>query len=205
MKTILRYKSTHHVKGFGSVKFHLNSSESILLHLVMYILVLKKNLVSIFALEEKSVRVSFIKGKVLTWPMESCMRDSFALGSRVEGLHRFNGISILEMVHDTYHQSELWHQTLAHLHYEAVPKLKKLVFRMPNVQASNDGVCSRYTSGNKKRVPFPYSRNKKNDILQLIHSNLCGPIPMHYIGCHLYYIICIDDFSRKKRIYYLKN
>ena len=80
--------------------------------------------------------------------MESCMRDAFALGSRVEGLYRVNGIPISEMVDATDHQSELWHQTLAHLHYEPLPKLKNLFFAMPNVQASNDGVCSGYTSGN---------------------------------------------------------
>lgn len=67
MKILLAYNSTHPVKGFGSIKFHLNYGESILLHDVMYVPGLKKNLVSIYSLENKGIRVSFIMGKVLTF------------------------------------------------------------------------------------------------------------------------------------------
>jgi len=76
---------------------------------------------------------------------------------------------------------------------------------MPDVQASHDGVCPGCASGRKAREPFPSSRNKTNDILQLIHSDLCGSMPVHSIGGHLYYIIFIDDFSRKTWIFYLKH
>jgi len=69
LKFIIGDNSTHLVKGFGFVKFHLDSRESILLHDVMYIPGLKKNLVSIYVMEDKGMRVAFIKGKVLTWPM----------------------------------------------------------------------------------------------------------------------------------------
>lgn len=53
------------MKGFGSIKFHFNFGESVL-HEVMYVMGLNKNLVSISSLEEKGMIVSFIKGKVLT-------------------------------------------------------------------------------------------------------------------------------------------
>lgn len=65
LKIILGDNCTHPVKGFGSIKFHLDSGDSILLHDVMYVSGLKKNLASIFALEDKGMRVAFIKGKVL--------------------------------------------------------------------------------------------------------------------------------------------
>ena len=58
--------ATHHVKGFGSVKFHLDYGESILFHDVVYVLGLKKNLVSIATLEDKGMRFSFIRGNVIT-------------------------------------------------------------------------------------------------------------------------------------------
>ena len=74
----------------------------------MYVPGLKKNLVSISTLEDKGMRVSFIKGKVLTWPVGSPMRYAFTLGSRFEGLYRVIGRPLLELVHDTNHLSELW-------------------------------------------------------------------------------------------------
>lgn len=51
----------------------------------------------------------------------------------------------------------------------------------------------------------PFGENKSNDILHLIHSNICGPMPVNSIGGHLYYITFIDEFSRKTWIYYLKH
>jgi len=205
LKIILGDNSTHPVKGLGSVKFHLDSEEPILLHDVMYVLGLKKNSVSIYALEEKGMRVAFIKGKLLTWPIGSSMRNAFPLGSKFEGLYTVTRRPLLALVHHTNHLSEPWHRRLAHLHYDALPKLKKLVFGIPDVQAQHDGVCPGCASGKKTRGPFPSRENKTNDMLQLIHSGICGPILIHSIGGHLYYITFIDDFSRKTRIYYLKH
>lgn len=71
MKTILGDKSTHPMKGFGFVKFQLNSWESVLLHDVIYVPGLMKNMGSISTLEDKGMMVSFIKGKVLNWPTHS--------------------------------------------------------------------------------------------------------------------------------------
>lgn len=108
MKIIIGDNTTHPVKGFGFIKILLDFVESILLHDVIYIPRLEKNLVSISTMEDKGMRVYFIRGKVLTLPMESPMRDAFILGSRVEGLFRVNERPLLEMVHDGNHQSELW-------------------------------------------------------------------------------------------------
>lgn len=59
--------------------------------------------------------------------------------------------------------------------------------------------------GKNIRGPFPSSQSTTNDIIQLIHFDLCGPMPLHSLGVHLYYIIFIDDFSRKTWIFYLKH
>ena len=133
------------------------------------------------------------------------MRDAFTLGSRFEGLYRVIGIPLLALVHNTNHLNELWHRKMAHVHYDALPKLKKLASGIPDVQAHHDGVCPGCESVKKTRGPFPSSKNKTNDILHLIHSDICGLMLVHFVGGHLYYITFIDDFSRKTWIYYLKN
>lgn len=58
--------STYPMKGFGFVPFHLDYGEIVLLHEVMYVSRLKKNLVSISSLEDKGMRFAFTRGKVLT-------------------------------------------------------------------------------------------------------------------------------------------
>lgn len=200
LKIILGDNSTHPVKGFGFVKFQLNSGESVLLHDVMYVPGLMKNLISISTLEDKGMKISFINRKFLTWSTDAPMKDAFTLGLRSEGLYEITRRPLLALVHNTNHLSELWHCRLAHLHYDALPKLKKLVSGIPDVQAHQDGVFQ------VVRVePFPSSKNKTTDILHLIHSDICGSMPVHFIGGNLYYITFINDFSRNTWIYYLKH
>lgn len=97
IKIILGDKSTHHMEGFGSVKFHLNSGKSVMLYDVMYVPGLVKNLVFLSYLEDKGTRVAFIKGNFLTWLADSPMKDAFTLGLRFEGLYRITGRPLLIM------------------------------------------------------------------------------------------------------------
>ena len=79
------------IKGFSSISFHLDQDKTIYLQEILYVSGLKKNLISISALEDKAMKVAFINGKVLTWPMRSSMRDAFTLGSRFGSLYKVNG------------------------------------------------------------------------------------------------------------------
>lgn len=51
------------------------------------------------------------------------------------------------------------------------------------------------------RTPFKESETKTNNILDIIHSDLCGPMPIKSIGGSRYFITFIDDYSRKVFIY----
>ena len=48
---------------------------------VLYVLGLKKNLLSISSLDKKSFRVSFIDGKVLMWPKGKTIEDEIVIGT----------------------------------------------------------------------------------------------------------------------------
>lgn len=41
--------------------------------------------------------------------------------------------------------------------------------------------------------------------LELIHSDVCGPMEETSIGGSRYFILFIDDYSRRLSIYFLKN
>lgn len=86
MKIILGDNATYPIKGTVSVSFHLDFGQTIHPQEVLYVPRLKKNLVSISSLEDKGFKVAFIDGMVLAWPRQSSLKDSFTLGSRIEGL-----------------------------------------------------------------------------------------------------------------------
>ena len=56
------------IKGIGATPFHLESEYSLHMSDVLFVPRLKKNLLSISALEDKGYRVAFVDGQVLVWP-----------------------------------------------------------------------------------------------------------------------------------------
>ena len=75
---------------------------------------------------------------------------------------------------------------------------------LPNLNIDHEGVCKGCAKGKNIKNPFPKSDTKSERILELIHSNVCGPMPSTYLSGYVYYVTFIDDYSRKNWVYFLK-
>jgi transposase InsO family protein len=91
------------------------------------------------------------------------------------------------------------------LNYNALPSLQKMVTCMPVFSFEHDSICKGCALGKNSKKAYPHSNRKTNGILELIHSDLCGPMTAPSMNGCLYYIIFIDDCSRKTWIYFLKT
>jgi transposase InsO family protein len=65
-------------------------------------------------------------------------------------------------------------------------------------------VCNGCAQGKNIKNPFS-KRNSKAGVLELIHSDVCGPMPSTSISGYVYYVSFIDDYSRKTWVYFLKS
>ena len=65
-------------------------------------------------------------------------------------------------------------------------------------------VVHKERSKNVKK-PFPSSDSKAKGVLDLIHSDVCGPMSAISLNGYVYYVSFIDDFSHKIWICFLKN
>lgn len=63
-------------------------------------------------------------------------------------------------------------------------------------------VCSK---GKQKRDPFPSSNSKTNSVLELVHSDIMGPMQTKSFGDARYILTFVDDFTRKLFIYFVKR
>ena len=106
--------------------------------------------------------------------------------------------------HTTISTSELWHKRLRHLHFKALPSLQSMVSGMPPISSDKDEICKGCLLGKNAKKSFPHSNSRAKVILELIHSDICGPMSSPSLNGFLYYVIFIDDCSRKCWIYFLK-
>ena len=99
------------------------------------------------------------------------------------------------LVHDSTNISELWHERLAHLNYQALPALRNMVTGLPMLHVDHDGVCRGCALGNNTKGSFPKSESRSKGIVDLIHSDLCGPKTITSFCGYNYYVTFIDDHS----------
>ena len=67
------------------------------------------------------------------------------------------------------------------------------------------GVCESCLEGKQTRQSSHKPAIRASESLELIHSDLCGPIDPTIYGGTNYYVLFTDDFTRMSHIYPLKG
>ena len=104
-------------------------------------------------------------------------------------------------------ESWKWHLRFGHLNFNGLKLLSSggMVRGLPQIEATRQ-VCEGCVLGKQARLSFPVGDTwRAKAPLQLVHTDICGPLdPMSY-GGNRYFITFIDDFSRKTWVYFLKE
>ena len=127
----------------GEASYKLKYGKSIKMKEVLYVPGLKKNLLSISALDKKGFRVAFVDGEVLMWPKGKKIADSTVIGVKEGGLYKLKGNTYSTLTSCTINPCELWHRILAHVNYKSLPIVSKVVTSLPEIQIDHEGVCTR--------------------------------------------------------------
>ena len=103
---------------------------------------------------------------------------------------------------------ELWHCHLCHHHLAGIKKLLSgnLVtgFRLDS-RADPDPVCEACKAGKMTADPFPTLQSRASRPLQLVHSDVHGPVKVGTHQSYHYWVFFIDDFSCFKAVYLHKH
>ena len=100
--------------------------------------------------------------------------------------------------------SELWHRRFSHLHYKALLSVSKMVTGLPEIQAKPDCVCKGCAQGKNVKHSFPKNDSRAKRVLDIVHSDVCGPMSTTSLSGYVYYVSFVDDYSRKTLVYLLK-
>jgi hypothetical protein len=103
--------------------------------------------------------------------------------------------------------AQLWHQRYGHLSSKGINVLvqKGTVHGLPSVKESNTK-CANCMKGKQQREVFPKKSSRRASIkLELIHSDICGPINLESNEKKRYFITSTDDLTMKTWIYFLNE
>ena len=197
------------VVGKGNVKLMLNNV-AYTVSGVYYIPELKNNLLSLGQLQEKELTIIIQKGACKIFHEErGLIAVSKMSSNRMFMLFDQTGETgqqrCLQAI--TEDAPKLCHERYGHLSHTGMKTLqsKEMVRGLPSFDVQKF-TCSDCLVGKQSRNPIPKKSSwRAKEVLELIHSDICGPItPVTTSGVR--YVLCfIDDHSRKAWAYFLKE
>jgi transposase InsO family protein len=179
---------------------------------VLHVPKLTANLLSVRQLVAKHLRVEFSdKGCYVLSPS----RDEVAIIEEHEGLYhiKFSKVHSKEsaaLAHSNLKDDKLalWHRRLGHLNIKSVKTLRGMVSGMDLHQLKVDAstfTCEGCIEGKQQRLPFAgEGATRATKVLEIVHSDVCGPMKTTSMGGCKYFVTFIDDFSRKIWLYPIK-
>ncbi|MCP4339240.1 MAG: DDE-type integrase/transposase/recombinase, partial [Desulfobulbaceae bacterium] len=103
---------------------------------------------------------------------------------------------------------EVWHQRFGHLGKKNMKKLSsgQFVENLEILDQNDDYFCEACVMGKQAQTPFkPVETPRSTELLDLIHTDICGPISVESFGRKLYFITFIDDASRYVWVYFIRE
>jgi hypothetical protein len=98
-----------------------------------------------------------------------------------------------------------WHRRLGHRDIAAIKRLSNDGFSdgIKIVNCGIEQVCECCLEGKMSRLPFNKSTSKSTEILELVHTDLCGPMTTPTPSGNRYVLTFIDDFSKYTMVYFV--
>ena len=103
-------------------------------------------------------------------------------------------------------ESILWHKQLGHFNYATLKRMVDLhmTYGLQDIQEQKN-ICEACQLEKQTRVVFPDNAFRALSKLQLIHTDVCGPMHNESLNGSKYFLLFIDDYSRFCWVYFLKS
>lgn len=202
-----RTKSGGHGGGYVAGMNGAGKPVDIRLDNVLYVPDLDSGLLSVSKIADKGFGVLFTQKSV---EIIDKSKRVVALGERSGGLYVLKDqecAAVSNLCHSVNCQ-HTWHRRFGHRDPAVLDRIQKgqLATGMKLVNCGMKIVCDCCLEGKMARLPFPKQAERKTtQPLQLIHTDLCGPMSTVTPGGNRYFMVLIDDYSRYLVLYLLKD
>lgn len=193
-------------EGEGSI-----DSEFCILKNVLYIPQLSKNLLSVNAIIKNGGEVKFTNNGV------SILKDNKEV---IRGEKQENGLFLVNLKKESKEKEKAnlsenkkqlvqdWHKKLGHLSKTSMKKVIKMTTGMNLCEKDCeylDGVCEICTKAKQTRLPFDDTRTQASRPLEIVHTDVCGPIDPVTWDNKKYVVTFLDDYTHFSKVHLLNG
>ncbi|MCO5558217.1 hypothetical protein L7F22_011796 [Adiantum nelumboides] len=204
--------ASYPIKGVGKILITISDGSDLCLPDVLYVPGIKKNLLSVSSLAKNGLRVIFEDDRCIVRDRENGY-SLITTGTLENGLFVLDRYEkqiqacIAETKTQAMQDAELWHARFGHVGYGSLMTLQRhnMVHDLSLLEMPPRHVCEGCVLGKMHRFAFSQDGSvRATRKLQLVHSDVCGPMRTPSVGNSLYFVTFIDDFSRFCWVYPLK-
>jgi len=184
--------------GIGNVDIKTKEGTQIMLSNVLHVPGLHQNLLSVQAIAQQGHKITFVNQKCKIEQSGNVI----SLGNTVNNVYTIETALQAEVNNEKEEDiAKLWHQRFGHSNYKFLQNLSKSgsVLGLPQLKQYapyKDDLCIGCLQGKQQREPFQQREEFKTDLIELIHSDLCGPITPTGRNGERYVLTFIDDKTR---------
>ncbi|UYV72349.1 hypothetical protein LAZ67_9002732 [Cordylochernes scorpioides] len=207
-----------HATAKGDIKVSTcteNGIENVQIKGVLHVPNLRSNLLSIYELTNKGNTVIFNRDGAKIYNeqddliAEAQIQDRmYVMETRSRDEYSEKTENVMTTKDDFSNDNiSLWHRRLNHLNEAYMKEIiqQNMVLGF-NVKFKNLPECEACIMRKLTRQPYhSVTTNCTTKPLELVHMDLCGPMPYQSLGGSKYFFVLVDDFSRRTFIYFLKN
>ena len=195
------------VKAIGEYVLLLPSGLELVLNNVYFIPSVTRNIVSVSALHGQGFNYRF-NGEFIS----AYFNDIFYFDAKPN-----NGIYEIEIQNNNilcnishkrnkldFNDTYMWHCRLGHISENRVKQLRTAGI-LDSKGSETFGKCESCLSGKLTKAHFSNVGERANDLLGLVHTDVCGPFRTMSRHGERYFVTFTDDFSRYGYVYLMKH
>ena len=182
-----------------------NVGKDIKLFRTLYIPDLNENLISVSKAASSKVKVVFEGDKAKIYSKTGTLLFT---ADQSRGLYIVSRSDRVLATRESNNSLNLWHRRMGHLNITSLKQLQSagMVTGLPEVFKSDASSCVSCICAKQCVKPFSVSENKRTKRkLELVHSDLCGPMRTASLSKAVYFITFIDDYSRRIFVYFMQK
>ncbi|WJX18783.1 hypothetical protein P8452_08547 [Trifolium repens] len=199
--------STVAVKGVGDVSIKRKDGKLSLISNVLYIPGMKCNLLSIGQLLEKDYKIVMEKKLLNVFDTKGNLLLKAPMSKNITFKVELKVLNHKCLMTASNKEEWIWHYRMGHLNFKDLSSMhqKNMVTGLPRIHIPEE-ICEECVKSKQHRGNFSKDAvSKTKSTLEVVYSDMCGPMQVDSYGGNKYFVSFIDDFSRKMWTYLISK